>query len=315
VDAARDEHRRDHVLEAAVERAERPADALIELDLGGRQRAGAELVLEPQDAVAVGLPLPDARHAEQPDAAVARRAARHAARHEPVVCGAVGAEPLLAAQRPEAVAARRRAHRVGGRIAAALDLGDELCAVYPPFGVGLLELPEHLAAARIVAVEAQRADQTVRAGDAPGDAGLAVLVEQVHGRVTRALVEARLPEPRAVDLGEALARLGGQHHLGDVAVVGAARRDVGQVLAPLDHVGARAKAPARGRSEIAQPVEGRVVKPRPRDPGLQQRVFLEPVARESRQVFVESVSDRRGVVHRPASLLTRIAAVRIRVAG
>jgi len=131
--------------------------------------------------------------------------------------------------------------------------------VYPAFRHRRLESFFYFATARVVTERPQHPRQSVRTGDAAGNARLSVLVEEVDERVAGALVEGGLPQPRSMHLGEHLAGFERQQHLGRGAVVGPAIRDHGKVLASLHHVGPLAIARGDCLPEVAQPLEGGVI--------------------------------------------------------
>ncbi len=89
-------------LEAVSELAERVGECSLELDLRGRERARAELVLEPADAEAVGPPADASRDEEAREAVRPRRRANRTSRDDELVRVGDRAEPLLAAESPGA---------------------------------------------------------------------------------------------------------------------------------------------------------------------------------------------------------------------
>ena len=123
VDAAVAE-RRHHRPESVWRRCHLHRVGVLQLDLPGREPAGAELVLQPPDPVAVGRPVgPARRHQiEAQPAAAARRTLRPGeGERKPAID--VAGEPLESVEHDAAIRAACRG-RGGADIAAALLLGD-----------------------------------------------------------------------------------------------------------------------------------------------------------------------------------------------
>ena len=90
----------------------------IELDLGGRVRAVAELVLQPIDADRIPLTVRvDARHEEAAEAALRLR------QHQVRIALRRGEEPFVAGDAPRAAGVGFRARDVGADVGSALALG------------------------------------------------------------------------------------------------------------------------------------------------------------------------------------------------
>ena len=126
-----------HLHEAAIELADRIGNRAFQLDLARGHRAGAELVLQPNDPVVVlRTVLQPPRHQEQADAARAGAGAfRPRQQHHHFGVG-IGAEPFLAMQPPViAFLHGRRGQRAD--VGAAFLLGHELAALGQLAHVGL----------------------------------------------------------------------------------------------------------------------------------------------------------------------------------
>ena len=111
-DAVRQPRRVDHfghLHEAAIEPADRIGDRALQLDLARCHRAGAELVLEPNDPVMIlRAVIEPPRHQKQADAAGAGVGAlRPRQQHHDFGIG-IGAEPFLSRQTPVIAFPHRR---------------------------------------------------------------------------------------------------------------------------------------------------------------------------------------------------------------
>ena len=179
-----------HLLEAAAALAHQPGGGAFQADLAAGHGAGAELVLQPQDAVAVAAAVVQlARQQEQRHALQAglRLAARQ---HHGEAGVGVGAEPLVAAKTPAAVRPRL-GHDLGGAdIGARALLGHEHGALAQAVEVQARDLRQHLVDEFRRAELAQRARQRIGHADRAAQAELGLheqMAERVLGRCRHGL--------------------------------------------------------------------------------------------------------------------------------
>ena len=170
-----------HLHEAAVEPADRIGDRALQLDLARGHRAGAELVLEPNDPVVIRRAVVEPpRHQEQADAAgAAFGALRPRQQHHDFGVG-IGAEPFLARQPPVIAFLHRRRGELAD-VGAAFLLGHELAALGQLAHVGLGQAVEIFRLQRLVAEARQQLGAAVGDVDRATQTELGLIEQEGEG--------------------------------------------------------------------------------------------------------------------------------------
>ncbi len=170
-----------HLHEAAIETADCIGNRTFELDLARRHRAGAEFVLETDDAVMVRRSVIEPpRHQKQTNALRAvDRAFRPRQQHHDFRIG-IGAEPFLAVQPPVIAFLHGRRGQLAD-VGAALLLRHELPTLRELRHVGLREAVEILCLQRVVAEARQQPRRAVGDVDRTAEAKLGLIEEKREG--------------------------------------------------------------------------------------------------------------------------------------
>ncbi len=170
-----------HLHEAAIEPTDRIRNRAFQLDLARGHRAGAELVLEPNDPVVVGRAVvEEARHQEQADAARAGTCAFRPRQQHHHLGVRIGAEPFLAVE-PPVVAFLHRRRRQRADVGAALLLGHELAALRQPAHVGLRQAVEIFRLQRLAAEFRKQLGATVGDIDRAAQPELGLVEQEREG--------------------------------------------------------------------------------------------------------------------------------------